>query len=509
MSIMSTWAARLHASCPPSPVEVPRKPSVLPSKLDINAETDVALLSLPPGCLQAISSFLTYGDIEQLGHVHTTLNKVLVMDDVIWEDQLDRFRGEMRNMYGHHLLRTDFASEDYPTSPAPRLFDQFKREHCLYDFDVIRSWNLDELTTLRNDTHGMCTLPLYQEPALTKDTKSYLHFLQEMGGTADFLTSFDGTGPQPVGAPPTAEQLTTEMKKMTVRILHPHREPSSSAQSNPLPNMRDEAEVMAYVMALSLAETQGGTPRPPHPFQRAHLKVTQPMYSPAELMTMMTDEIPDGADAHSYEGRFGVVDRTEEEDQSFLTSLSLTLSGAKRRRLHLKNHHHAVRNNGQTSRRRLGNVAAGQQAHQNPSDLALPPENLMLSSFHGTLLEVSWKELDQLSAKRLEDKWRAAIRTFVFGKNEERKGETPSTVGRPYPKEWVRYFLLPELFKEHCLGVLIVDPLRALLLVQEEKDEDEEAQEPRRHEPDRIVARRPITYGAGYNANPPPATNPF
>lgn len=471
---MSTWADRLGAHKAQKPKAALPHPAFsnnhaknqsneCDNLFSVSCEEDVVkesgILSLVPGCFQCISSFLEYGDILQLRAVCKLLKRYITDDDVIWEEQLKRFRVEMRNLYGSNLLRTDFA-----TSSPLCGFEQFEVEHKLYSFDSHRTWSLYEDSSLRNEDTGMFTIPLYQEHEIS--------FSED-----DFIVQEE----QIVGAPPCLKHVLP--KSFPIRIFHPKR----STHEDLIPvDMNDEEAMLRYVLALS-AQENGESSRHSNPFELAASITANPFYHTSQLMVMV-DELrrsssPDG-------GRFNIMDKTEEQNQSFVKALSLTLSAAKWRRLHLRNHHRALRNNGQTSRNRLGSHRA-----QN-TEQYLPAENQILTSFTGQLLEISSEEMFNLCHEYLDKQWYSAIKRFVTGGNEaSSKGGHANE--RVYPEAWARYFLLPELCEEHTLGLLVVDPLRALLLVQREKGAHIDSDE----EPDNIVAQHAVRYGRGYNSN--------
>lgn len=425
--------------------------------------TEFGLLSLVPGCFQCISSFLEYGDVLQLRAVCKLLKRYITDDDIIWEEQLRRFRVEMRNLYGATLLRTDFA-----TSSSLSGFEQFEVEHKLYDFDSRRTWCLHEDSSIRDEETGMFTIPLYQahEVSYPED---------------DFIVQEEQT----VGAPPRLKRVLPQA--FPISILQPKR----STHDDLVPvDMNDEEAVLRYVLALSARE--GGSSASPHqlnPFEHAASTTANPFYHTGQLMSMV-DELRRMSSTDG--GRFEVMDITAEQNPNFVTALSLTLSAAKRRRLHLKNHHRALRNNGQSTRNRLG----AQTSRVENTDQRLPAENQVLSCFTGQLLEISSEEMLNLSYEQLDKRWYNVIKAFIRGSGEVSSKESHVTE-RVYPPEWARYFLLPEVCKDHTLGLLVVDPLRALFLVQKEKFVDNDSD----HEPDNIVAQHAVRYGRGYNAN--------
>lgn len=165
----------------------------------------------------------------------------------------------------------------------------------------------------------------------------------------------------------------------------------------------DEEAAIAYVIALSEAEANGLPPPPPPMYRRSQSQQQrkyksinyvasssssrggggsqhpayennnrhqqeqqqQPCLRPSELMTIL-EAINTGATGQS---RIPVRDVTAKQPPLFMTALQETLKGAKRRRLHLGNHHRAVLNNGQTRRNRGGRLRAPQQQqHEQQQD---------------------------------------------------------------------------------------------------------------------------------------------
>lgn len=150
-------------------------------------------------------------------------------------------------------------------------------------------------------------------------------------------------------------------------------------------SLEDEDAALAYVLALSEAEAKGQSPPPPPVYRRSTTTAAYngkgrppggvetlsagrggasaypqlPFLQPSELLTVM-EMINSGMAAQS---RVQVRDVTAQQPHLFLQALEETLKSAKRRRLHLGNHHRAVLNNGQTTRNRSG------QRHQPPQSL--------------------------------------------------------------------------------------------------------------------------------------------
>ncbi|KPA76631.1 hypothetical protein ABB37_07490 [Leptomonas pyrrhocoris] len=224
----------------------------------------------------------------------------------------------------------------------------------------------------------------------------------------------------------------------------------SSATEPPanLAGMSDD-EVLAYVMQLSLEEAQAATRQSPAlaratppvaPPQTAHelpqggasstptAATADPMCWPhnhyrgapgatslplSELLTVI-DSINNNAldQLHHHKVR----DCTADEDPKFVRRLAETLRSAKHRRLHLGNHHRAVRNNGQTTRNRAGRIVnadsgaafsvsvtsgAGGGASSPQPPPPPPPMNRMLRGFHGDLLEITQREARMVANKLL------------------------------------------------------------------------------------------------------------
>lgn len=409
---MATWAQTLSANSGVTDNRTaPSSTKTRDAQLETSAVNGVTSSAsiISPYCLQLISAFASFPDVLQLRRASRQLAHYISSDDLIWEDQLRYFYREMTNVYGNILLRADFACAEL------HGFQRFAVHHRLYMFDCQRVWNLSEFTSIRDDRTGLFTVPLYTD-------------VQKL--------VLPSSRRQMVGAALSVEHLPQH--RTPIRIFQPSRNTSSGA----------DEDMLQYVLTLSREELNHSHT---NPFMNAGLSVRDPCYSSSQLMTMV-----DTWHGPNLEWRFGVSDKTTSESEAFLTCLSLTLSGAMRRRLHLPNHHRAVRNNGQTSRRRLGNQDA--ESVEN----GIPEQNMILSNFRGALLEISESEVSQLCLG-LELKYREAIHLFVHGESKY----STLTADRVYPSSWVRYFLLPEVCNENICAFLIVDPLRALILVQE------------------------------------------
>ena len=214
-----------------------------------------------------------------------------------------------------------------------------------------------------------------------------------------------------------------------------------------------EDEVLAYVMQLSLQEAQAAaaaaspapartTPAAPSPqspsyemsacLAKTAATTTDPLCWPhnhyrgapgsvslplSELL-IIVDSINNNALDQLRHHQ--VRDCTADEEPRFLRRLAETLRSAKHRRLHLGNHHRAVRNNGQTTRNRAGrNIATldspafnvsftfGASGASSPSAQSQsqpqppPPMNRMLRGFHGDLLEITEREARMVASKLL------------------------------------------------------------------------------------------------------------
>ncbi|CAC9531552.1 conserved hypothetical protein [Leishmania infantum JPCM5] len=209
-----------------------------------------------------------------------------------------------------------------------------------------------------------------------------------------------------------------------------HRSHASLASSisASLSGMTEE-QVIEYVMRLSLAETQqaasrsssssptaeapsnakpaatdpvgSATQQQPKLYRHCHYRGANPTASLplSELLAILDAFTNNASDQLQYHH---VRNCTEDEDPAFLQRLSETLRSAKHRRLHLGNHHRAVRNNGQTTRNRAGRSAGAGSADAPSLSLSAagtatppqqpPPMNRMLRGFHGDLLEITERE---------------------------------------------------------------------------------------------------------------------
>jgi hypothetical protein len=225
-----------------------------------------------------------------------------------------------------------------------------------------------------------------------------------------------------------------------------HSSPPANDTPANLAGMSEE-EVLAYVMQLSLQEAQESaaataehhSPVParttppaesPHSAYNspntASKSATDPMCWPqthyrgtpgsaslplSELLAVI-DSINNSAfdQLHHHQVR----DCTAAEEPEFLHRLAETLRSAKHRRLHLGNHHRAVRNNGQTTRNRTGrsggavaptslsvSVASAGAGGAGSQQQQPPPMNRMLRGFHGDLLEITEREARMVTSKLL------------------------------------------------------------------------------------------------------------
>lgn len=232
----------------------------------------------------------------------------------------------------------------------------------------------------------------------------------------------------------------------------------------------------------------------------------------------------------TYQSRVPVQDVTAEEDPAFLLALRETLKGAQRRRLYLGNHHRAILNNGQTTRHRRGGgrptFSQAQQTGREPSlGAALsppsppppPPINRMLRHFTGELLEIELVEARQLcdmvlskAAHQLDDfvhfHSRGARRAVQRGGTSSpllppsvgpssRAGSTPASppgASEQYPP--TRFFIATELCRNGRIGLIVVDVVRVLVIVDDERT----AVDDEHWEIDESAGRR--LHGQGLNA---------
>ncbi|KAG5493544.1 hypothetical protein JIQ42_01915 [Leishmania sp. Namibia] len=384
---------------------------------------------------------------------------------------------------------------------------------------------------------------------------------------------------------------------------HPsHASPTSNISSS-LAGMTEE-QVIEYVMRLSLAEAQRATAQsPPSPpagevpfnansmaadppgpatgqpqksYQHRHYRGANPAASlPLSELLAVLDAFTNNALDQLQ--RYHVRDCTGDEDPAFLRRLSETLRSAKHRRLHLGNHHRAVRNNGQTTRNRAGRLAgtglvdapslsppATHSAGTATSPQQPPPMNRMLRGFHGDLLEITEREAQLVAGRllgmpsviddfvafhcydpallhrKLYPSSTANDRTATQCTAREALGATPSLEGSSVPAEatpritrqsiyaessgfvhrsvethaatsaaaaqapplrplpfFTRFFVAPELCHDGYVALIVVDVVRALVIVEKEVDTTDH--------PDwalPLIARggRVVVHGQGYNA---------
>lgn len=423
------------------------------------------LLSLVPGCLQGVSQFLSYTDVLELRSVCKQLFRFIMEDDYLWEGQLKDFHTEMENLYGGTLLRTDFAF-----SPKGG-FEQFAMEHRLYNFDCLRAWNLQDYVTLRDERTGFFTVPLYQKPRVHPGSSSPDVSLKQEIGSPLLLRDVESRG--------------VPISLYTIKRKH----------QNPKPiDMSDEDAMLQYALALSVAEAIGNDS---HPFQFAQSKLSQETFSPSQILSLIDDFSARLCDTGH---PLHVEDVTDEESSEFISTLSLTISAVKRRRLHLDSHRHRYYN-GQNSRPRYspGSLL---------KDVNLPPVNRMLSSFTGKLVEISQPEMLWLCQTELRKEWVEAIELFLGCPSSHSRGtgwrscvaplhSEADSRERVYPAEWIRCFLLPEVCQQHVLALLLVDPVRAFFLIEEIVSNADGPE----MEPDAVIAQRAIRYGHGMNPN--------
>ncbi|CAG9580697.1 conserved hypothetical protein [Leishmania major strain Friedlin] len=374
----------------------------------------------------------------------------------------------------------------------------------------------------------------------------------------------------------------------------------ASSISASLSGMTEE-QVIEYVMRLSLAEAQQTTSRSspsapateapsnakpaatdpvgsatqqqPKLYRHRHYRGANPAASLplSELLAILDAFTNNASDQLQYHH---VRNCTEDEDPAFLQRLSETLRSAKHRRLHLGNHHRAVRNNGQTTRNRAGRSAGAGSADAPSLSLSAagtatppqqpPPMNRMLRGFHGDLLEITEREaqlvagtllgmpraIDEFVAfrcydpallyHRLHPSSTAIDRVDTRGTPREARGEAPwlkdnsvlsdsvshisrqtTQVGsseptyqsvetpaaipplttrtpplRPLPF-FTRFFLAPELCHDGYIALIVVDVVRALVIVEKEvvTTDNPDWASP-------LIARggRVVVHGQGYNA---------
>lgn len=399
------------------------------------------ILSLVPGCIQYISNFLSYGDVLQLRSACKQLNNFITADDVLWDTQLAVFRAEMGNLYGATLLRTDFAFS------AKTGFERFMVERRLYHFDSMRTWNLQEHTSLRDESTGIFTVPLYQK-----------------GAEHLSRSEWNLSEKQEIGAPLPLEKV----EKLVIPIHFYSIKTEDHQDAKPL-DMNDEEAVLKYVLAQSVAESGRNNY---HPFEYASEKFSRRILSPSQILSSL-DRFSTLLSEN--EGQLHIEDTTEVENPEFISALSLTLSAVKRRRLLIDKRQYR-QSNGQSVYRSFFQGL--------PCEVEdVPQENKILSSFTGKLLEISRKEMLSLCRTLLQKESIASIETFMGYEASHSIGIRPKSgshgvpfsngtipVGRIYPVEWCRCFLLPEVCQEHAVALLIVDPIRAFFLIEDDRE---------------------------------------
>lgn len=393
-----------------------------------------------------------------------------------------------------------------------------------------------------------------------------------------------------------AAEVAADASRIDEEYHRSHASPASSISAS-LSGMT-EGQVIEFVVRLSLAEAQQATsrsspsppaaeaPSNPKPAARdpvgssatqqqrklcrhRHYRGANPAASLplSELLAILDAFTNNASDQLQY---YHVRNCTEDEDPAFLQRLSETLRSAKHRRLHLGNHHRAVRNNGQTTRNRAGRLTGAGSADAPSLSLSAtgtatppqqpPPMNRMLRGFHGDLLEITEREaqlvagtllgmprvIDEFVAfrcydpallyHRLHPSSTAIDRADTRGTPREapwlkdsavlsdgvspisgqttqagssgptyQSVEPPATTPplttwtpplRPLPF-FTRFFLAPELCHDGYIALIVVDVVRALVIVEEEvvTTDNPDWASP-------LIARggRVVVHGQGYNA---------
>ncbi|CAD2217728.1 hypothetical protein ADEAN_000520800 [Angomonas deanei] len=179
-------------------------------------------------------------------------------------------------------------------------------------------------------------------------------------------------------------------------------------------------------------------------------------------------------------------------EQCYREALLQTLTSARRRRVHLGSHHRAIRNNGRGTRNRLDGQRPT-QAELNEGNYTYPI-NALLENFKGLLLEITETEArgvcqDILHKPYLVDDF--LLRNVMYPKKEKGHQASYSDSGVMNDARsdaeitaavcndtLVHYYLMPEVVNNVeegiCVGLLVVDPVRLLLVVEKEKEEGEQ-----------------------------------
>ncbi|CCW66216.1 unnamed protein product [Phytomonas sp. Hart1] len=555
-----------------SPIEdklwLSKGPPSLDGSLDLGARPKLNLdtilaLRLPIDVWEYISYFLSYTELLRLAGTCSILWYPILQRDSIWEQQLSFWHRNIMDLRCGALLLTAFVFGEKSSG-----YERFKRQRRLYALDAHREWHFREMESLEDARTGFFTVPLHLGQENTESDAAAPIALEPLCLKLGRATK-DHTSrvPMPaVGQPFLGVNDSTQR----LRIWHPIRpgedfsndwvngaaprntpiKPQCDSMGEGLgdyvldapASLEEEEAMLNYALACSEAEMSGLAPPPPlfalssHKSSRGNTSKDNsrlswsgspfnpspgssfarcPCMKPSEIMTLI-DMINSGTTAQSL---IPLVDTTKREDELFLLAMGETLKGARRRRLHLGNHHRALANNGQTTRHRLGPPAAGTnqslfrspsppfyssyQTERSPSSpeadmdegngrngngnenrqtaamsgpttpsaqLPPPPVNSMLRCFTGVLMEIHKREAYQLcekflgSSKLLDDfiLFHTTINPWLCGKRGGNLASSAFGAG-------TRFFMLPELCRNGRIGLLVVDMVRMLIIVEDEK----------------------------------------
>lgn len=346
-------------------------------------------------------------------------------------------------------------------------YEHFMQERRLYAMDTHREWHFHELTDLEDKRTGIFTVALHNEkPSGSSGPSSSPQPQDRSVDASPAPRSVPSTPPQqprpnpgsPSPSPlprvgdPIINESNPQLHLSIFRIVHRDgrdqrlteyntSDERSQQCSRPVESTagdaalvasqwegRSEEEMLEYVLRLSAQEAEmeiGVASDPATPIIetstdsstrqchkdpsvrasefRLHGGVSLPLKDLLTVVDMMNNNTID--QLHRYQ----VQNCTAEEDPVLLSVLAETLRSAKHRRLRLGNHHRAVRNNGATTRNRLGRIPADTDrgptgtGEITASEAAAhpPPMNRMLRQFKGHLLEITKYEAFQVASQIL------------------------------------------------------------------------------------------------------------
>ncbi|CCW63122.1 unnamed protein product [Phytomonas sp. EM1] len=519
----------------------------------------IPMLRLPMDAWETISFFLSFTELLQLAGTCHALWDAILHRDSIWEQQLGFWHRDIMDLRGGALLLTVFVF-----GPKCTGYERFKRQRRLYALDAHREWHFRELESLEDRATGFFTVPLHLGKENTESDAAAPIALELSQTTLGSTPRIPGSPPR-VRMPAVGQPFVgAEDSSQRLRIWRPIRrgeDPTSDGFGNALmplneresgrekagggwsrhaldapTSLEEEEAMLSYALACSEAEMSGLSPPPP-PFiwtssknksnrcdaskeslRRSYSGLAHDLslgnsfagggggrggeihyLKPSEIMTLI-DLINSGTPVQSL---IPLIEVTTREDELVLLALTETLKGAQRRRLHLGNHHRALANNGQTTRRRLGPTSlrrprppAAASSSFSPSPISTsplapfppvsspswedstspspvlppPPVNSMLRGFTGVLLEVYRREMYRFceeflgSSQRLDDfiLFDAANSSWWRGGGGEGAASLGFATG-------TRFFLAPELCRGGRVGLVVVDAVRMLIVVEDEK----------------------------------------